>query len=298
MAIAAATLKVQSSPESRCAHCSHARTRLRLVYGTSEATPAILGELLEGHQARQSARNKLSIQRLRNSQARCRSFLRHSYSSQTDGQRPAALVIELPRARCSRVSILSLHVIMSLAHMPDANTAWQHPQALPTPHGPHQAYGLAGLPPDLPLPQPPMVSSSLASPFHPGTTLKSSQGGRSKNGDRFHDVRQLFARRELERQSSVATRGGKRCFCGKELEDEEDIYCSSGALGLFWGWIQGLMSLRFPQHVLGRTPCRRSALPKSEHPTLRNPRFLRCRPLAPPYRAALRLARRRTRRHR
>lgn len=156
----------------------------------------------------------------------------HSYSSRTDGQRPAALVIELAPPGVHASSILSPHVIMSLPHTPIANTAWQHPQAHPTPHGPQQAYGLAGLPPDSPLPQPPMVSSSLASPFHPGTTLGSSQGGRSKNGDRFHDVRQLFARRELERQSSVATRGGKRCFCDKELEDEEDIYCSSGALGL------------------------------------------------------------------
>ncbi|KAI5452650.1 hypothetical protein NCC49_000399 [Naganishia albida] len=78
------------------------------------------------------------------------------------------------------------------------------------------------LPPDIPIPTPPIA---LASPFHPGTTLGSSTASKV---DRFQDVRNLFAKRQLQRQNSQATQAGpRRCFCEKELEDEDDIYCSS-----------------------------------------------------------------------
>ncbi|KAJ9100892.1 hypothetical protein QFC20_005381 [Naganishia adeliensis] len=78
------------------------------------------------------------------------------------------------------------------------------------------------IPPDIPIPTPPIA---LASPFHPGTTLGSSSASKV---DRFQDVRNLFAKRQLQRQNSQAVQAGpRRCFCDKELEDEEDIYCSS-----------------------------------------------------------------------
>ncbi|GHJ86381.1 hypothetical protein NliqN6_2783 [Naganishia liquefaciens] len=121
---------------------------------------------------------------------------------------------------------------MSLPHTPITRTPWHdhqlsQPAPSPASHEPRIAYGLAGMPPDFPLPQPPTGPTSLASPFHPGTTFRSSRVRKNKEGDRFHDVRQLFARRELERQNTVAAHGRKRCFCENELEDEEDIYCSS-----------------------------------------------------------------------
>lgn len=78
------------------------------------------------------------------------------------------------------------------------------------------------IPPDIPIPAPPIA---LASPFHPGTTLGSSSAFKV---DRFQDVRNLFAKRQLQRQNSQAVQAGpRRCFCEEELDDEEDIYCSS-----------------------------------------------------------------------
>ncbi|KAJ9101758.1 hypothetical protein QFC21_003097 [Naganishia friedmannii] len=72
----------------------------------------------------------------------------------------------------------------------------------------------------------PPAPTALASPFHPGTTLGSSSNTKV---DRFQDVRNLFAKRHLQKQDSGlgVEMGVRKCLCEKELEDEDDIYCSS-----------------------------------------------------------------------
>lgn len=82
----------------------------------------------------------------------------------------------------------------------------------------------SNLPPDVPFSRAP---TALASPFHPGTTLGSSSNTKV---DRFQDVRNLFAKRHLQKQDSGVgvEMGMRKCLCEKELEDEDDIYCSSG----------------------------------------------------------------------
>ncbi|KAJ9116964.1 hypothetical protein QFC22_004622 [Naganishia vaughanmartiniae] len=73
--------------------------------------------------------------------------------------------------------------------------------------------------------------TALASPFHPGTTLGSSSNAKV---DRFQDVRNLFAKRSLRKQDSGrgVEMGVRKCLCEKELEDEDDIYCSSACARL------------------------------------------------------------------